>query len=342
MNPFAPETVHNHLLSIAPLPLEFDPASDYAAWRQEVAWKFRELVGIMPDRVAPNVRIEFEKEHDEFIEKRFIFTSEEYTKDGESIRTDVPCHLVLPKTGKGPFPVVITLQGHSSGMHISLGRVKYEGDEKNFDGDRDFCISAVREGYAAVALEQRAFGECKSVVHANHNCHHPTMAALLLGRTMIGERSWDVSRCIDALEGFSEVDTSRIGLMGNSGGGTITYYASCLDERIGIAMPSCAICTYEDSIGTIYHCMDNYLPGVMRWMEMGDLAALIAPRPLIIVAGKDDGIFPIDGVKKTYEKACAIYDAAGASGKCRLVIGDGGHRFYAADSWPVFREMAGW
>ena len=342
MDPFAPETVHDYLLRRAPLPLEFDPTKDFSIWRKEVDWKLREILGIMPDKVAPNLRVEFEEEHEDFIERRFVFTAEEYGAGDESVRADVPCHLVLPKTGPGPFPVVITLQGHSTGMHISLARAKYEGDEKTIGGDRDFCISAVREGYAAVALEQRAFGERKDVAHSGVGCNHATMAALLLGRTMIGERSWDVSRCIDAIAAFPEVDTSRIGLMGNSGGGTITWYASCLDERIGVAMPSCAVCTYADSIGYVHHCVDNYLPGIMRWMDMGDLAGLIAPRPLVIVAGKDDGIFPIDGVRRTFDKVCAIYVAAGAPEKCRLVVGQAGHRFYAAESWPVFREVSGW
>ena len=75
---------------------------------------------------------------------------------------------------------------------------------------------------------------------------------------------------------------------------------------------------------------------------MGDLSGLIAPRPLVIVAGKEDKIFPIEGVKECYETAKRFYKLAGAKDKCRLVIGDGGHRFYADDSWPVFRELSGW
>jgi dienelactone hydrolase len=343
MNPFNAETAHGYLLRHAPLKLAFDPARDFELWRKDVDTKLRELLGDTPPRVAPNVRIEFEKEHDDFIEKRFVFTAEEYDEGGQSIRSDVPCHLLLPKTGDGPFPVVITLQGHSSGMHISLGRTVYEGDDAMFTGDRDFCISAVKEGYAAIAMEQRAFGERKKDSEfASHGCHHPTMVSLLLGRTMIGERSWDVSRCIDAMEAFPELDLTRIGCMGNSGGGTITYFASCLDSRISAAMPSCYVCTFADSIGSLYHCADNYVPGIMNWFEMGDLVCLIAPRPIVVVAGKDDEIFPLPAVKKTFARISEIYAAAGAPENCRLVVGSEGHRFYAAQSWPVFRKLTNW
>ena len=147
---------------------------------------------------------------------------------------------------------------------------------------------------------------------------------------------------IDALSEFPEIDPERIGCMGNSGGGTITYFTTCLDERIGIAMPSCYVCTFRDSVASIDHCTDNYIPGILRHFEMADLAGLIAPRPLIVVAGREDPIFPISGVEETFDTIQQIYSAAGVPDRCRLIIGEGGHRFYAAHSWPVFRELAGW
>jgi cephalosporin-C deacetylase-like acetyl esterase len=193
--------------------------------------------------VPPNIRIEVEQEHDQgcgvhsFRETRFVFSSE--------VWADVPCHLLIPQEGTAPFPVVICLQGHTTGMHISLARPKYEGDEELITGgDRDFALQAVWEGYAALVMEQRCFGERRDSrppeIHPyEQTCRHAAMTALLLGRTMIGERTWDVSRAIDALAEFPEVDTGRIGCMGNSGGGTQTAYLMALDERINCAAPSC-------------------------------------------------------------------------------------------------------
>jgi dienelactone hydrolase len=336
---FAPEAVHGPLMAHAALPLAFSHHRDaFPAWRARLGEIYTELLGLMPELVAPNVRIEFEKAQDGFREIRFLFTAEE--------GADVPCHLLLPP-GDGPFPVVICLQGHSTGMHISLGRPKYPGDEETIAGGRDFALQAVREGYAALALEQRCFGERgdarpEAVRHLQSTCHHASMTALLLGRTMIGERVWDISRAIDALAAFPTLDLSRIGCMGNSGGGTSTFFAACADPRISVAMPSCYVCTFRDSLGSIDHCQDNYLPGVLRYCEMGDLAGLIAPRPLIVVAGREDPIFPFSAVQETFQTIQDIYAAAGVPDRCRLVVGEGGHRFYPEEAWPVFRESAGW
>ena len=237
----------------------------------------------------------------------------------------------------------------SSGMHVSLGTAPYPGDEKiPVGGDRDFAVQIVREGYAALVIEQRGFGERKSEImlrkdpEAKTTCWHPAMAALLMGRTLIGERVWDISRAIDTLSAFPEIDLDRIACMGNSGGGTATYYAACFDERIKIAMPSCSVCSFERSIGTRKHCTCNYIPRLAKYMDMGDLACLIAPRKLIVVAGELDPGFKIDGTRREYEIIEKIYERAGCKDNCRLIVGEGGHRFYADLSWPVFRELSGW
>jgi len=339
MDAFAPEQCHDPLIAAAPRVLAFEPEADFARWQAELGTTLRRLVGVMPEPVPLDMRVEYELEHDEFIERRFIITTEAYAQ--------ASCHLLIPKTKRGPYPVVICLQGHSTGMHISLGRPKYEGDEKSIAGGRDFALRTVREGYAALVLEQRCFGEredrrATEVRSLNNRCHHAAMTALLLGRTMIGERTWDVSRAIDALAAFPEVDCARIACMGNSGGGTTTFYAACLDPRIRVAMPSCAVCTYRDSIGRIDHCHDNYLPGALQYFDMGDLAGLIAPRPLVVVCGSEDPIFPYHGVHKSFETIQRVYEKAGAPENCRLVVGSGGHRFYPEEAWPIFHDLSGW
>jgi hypothetical protein len=107
-------------------------------------------------------------------------------------------------------------------------------------------------------------------------------------------------------------------------------------------MPSCSVCTYRDSIGSIDHRADNYVPGVLLYFDMADLAVLIAPRPLVVVAGREDKIFPIRGVEEAFVTISRIYLAADAPDECALVVGEGGHRFYAAEAWPVFRKVIGW
>jgi hypothetical protein len=127
--------------------------------------------------------------------------------------------------------------------------------------------------------------------------------------------------------------------MGNSGGGTATIYASAIDERINVSMPSCALCTYKDSIGAMKHCVCNYIPNIALDFDMGDLCGLIAPRKLIAVSGAEDKIFPHDGVAESIEVASLYYRAAGAPDGYKWIEGPEGHRFYAALAWPVFHKL---
>lgn len=126
------------------------------------------------------------------------------------------------------------------------------------------------------------------------------MNALLVGKTIIGECCLDISKAIDLALTFPEIDSERIVCIGNSGGGTSTYYAACLDERIKVAIASCAVCTFKDSICAMPHCVCNFIPGIAEYMDMGDMAAAIAPRRLIVVNGAKDDIFPDSGVRQAF------------------------------------------
>ena len=254
-----------------------------------------------------------------------------------------PCILALPeKPVSEKLPLMICLQGHSTGMHLSLGREKYPDDKPDIEsGDRDFAVQALRRGFAALCIEQRCFGIAGGTPRPA--CRHVALTALLAGRTLIGGRVWDISRVLDAVtDVFSDkFDPAKIYCMGNSGGGTATLYAAALETRIAGAISSCAFCGFERSIVGHEHCACNYVPGVRRYFDMGEIAAMAAPRPLVIVNGKDDPIFPLDGTVAPYAEALRCYRAAGAENGVRHVIGNEGHRFYAADAWPVFLELIG-
>lgn len=308
---------------------------NFDLWKKEAREKLSELIGLQKfTKVAPETEIEYTEKIDGATEIRFTFQSEEDYR--------VPCHLALPDGVENP-PVIICLQGHSTGMHISLGKPKYEGDENSINGgDRDFCRRAVKEGFAAIALEQRNFGECGG----NENgpqCKNSSMTALLMGRTTIGERVWDISRLIDVLETefADKVDIKCISVMGNSGGGTATAYTAALEDRIVLAMPSCAMCTYKDSIGAMGHCTCNYIPCIAEYFDMGDLMAMACPKYFIQVSGKEDNIFPLFAARKVYKDGKKAYADNGVADRTAMVEGDGGHRFYADDSWPIVHKFLG-
>ena len=310
---------------------------DFTAWQTEARAKLKEILGIPLERTEPDLRIEFDRDEEGFREIRFLFASEP--------DVDVVCHLLLPHGAdeNNKVPLVICLQGHTTGMHISLGRAKYEKDKNDIaGGDRDFAIQVIRRGQAALTLEQRGFGE-RGGSESEFLCTQLGLASMLLGRPLVGQRCHDISCAIDLLEEyFPQVDTGCIALLGNSGGGTATIYAAAVEERISAAIPSCAVCGYTESIGLQRHCVCNYVPNIMKYFDMGDLGALVAPRKLIVVNGQNDKIFPIGAANEQYEVTKAAYEAAGCPENVCHIVGAEGHRFYAADTWSVFDKMTEW
>lgn len=308
--------------------------ADYEMWKKTARGKLRKLLG-MEKYLCPctPAQIEYDIQQDGFREIRFLMETE--------VGYFVPCHLWLPDGIKKP-PVMICLQGHSPGMHISMGRLKTPEEAPLIEnGDRDFCVRALKEGFATVALEQRNFGE----LQGEGRCLYSSLTAILQGRTTVGERVHDVTVCIDTLEKqFADlVDVSTICCMGNSGGGTATAYSAALEDRIKLAVSSCAMCTYKDSVGGVPHCACNYVPHIAEYYDMDDLMAMAAPKCFIQVSGlHDPENFPIDGAKEVFQKGSRVYEQLGIKERCALVIGNGGHRFYADETWPLIHKMLGY
>ena len=313
--------------------MRYDGKTDFSLWQRKAKEKLSELLGLdKMQRCESEFHIEYDKDFEDYREIRFTIQSEKGYY--------FPSVLRIPKK-EGKIPLVVCLQGHSTGFHISLGKTVFYGDKGTISGgDRDFAVRVIKEGFAALAIEQRNFGECGGLEKGGPQCYVSAMAALLQGRTTIGERVWDISRAIDAVTAnFDMLDADAVMCMGNSGGGTATFYAACIDERIKLAMPSCAVCTYKASIAAMQHCACNFVPHIAEYFDMGDLAGIIAPRKLVIVNGRNDDIFPHHGVLESYEIAKGLYRAAGAENSCALVTGSEGHRFYADLGWSKAHEL---
>jgi dienelactone hydrolase len=330
----SPTENHRYLMSHMAPSLGYD-GGDVQEWQGRLRRKLRELVGDMPEERCPlRPRQIWQRQYPLGSIEKIAFTSEPYS--------DVLAYVCLPEDVEPPYTFMICLQGHSTGMHNSIA-VQREDESKphKVEGDRDFALGCMSRGIAALCIEQRSFGERREQKQeqvAAHGCHDATMHALMLGRTLIGERVYDVDRGIDYLASRGDADMHRVGVMGNSGGGTISLFSAALLPRLAFAMPSCYFCTFRDSIMSIYHCMDNYIPGLLKWAEMADVMGLFAPKPVVIVAGEEDDIFPITATRRAFEDLQRIYAAAGAGSRCHLVVGKGGHRFYADDAWPVMLE----
>ncbi len=335
----SPSANHHYLMNNQTPRLTFT-GGDVREWQQALRPAVAQCLGMgnMPTtRVDLAPRSIWKRRHEFGTIEKIIFTSEAFA--------DVPAYLCLPKDVAPPYPTFICLQGHSTGAHVSIA-VQRDDETLPLEvaGDRDFGIGCMKRGMAALCIEQRSFGARRELRLDDSNCagcHQATVHALMLGRTLIGERVYDVDRGIDYLESRGDIDMTSLGVMGNSGGGTISLFAAALLPRLRAAMPSCYFCTFADSVMSIYHCLDNYAPGLLLVAEMADVLGCFAPRPVTIVAGVEDAIFPIAGVRKAFAQLQKIYAAAGAPENCRLVVGPEGHRFYAEQGWSAMLPMLG-
>lgn len=332
---YSPSLYHRHLMELTPPEWTFSEEEDFPSWQEMVRDKVRELTALPENRHEPlKVESLWRREFPEGTVEKIRFTAEPHA--------EVPAFVCLPREGRPPYTWMICLQGHSTGMHNSLA-VERDDNTKPLTvaGDRDFGLGCMRRGVAALCIEQRAFGERRELVQKQkgpRTCHPASMQALMLGRTLLGERVFDVDRALDYLETRDDVNLNRVGVMGNSGGGTTSLFSAALLDRLKFAMPSCYFCTFKASIMSIFHCECNYVPGLLQYVEMADVMGLFAPKPVVLVAGQKDDIFPIAGVREAFAHLKKIYAAAGAPERCRLVEGPEGHRFYAEAAWPTALE----
>jgi hypothetical protein len=197
---------------------------------------------------------------------------------------------------------------------------------------------------AAVAIEPMAFGcrrdpKTKKKGAGTSACQPAAGAALLFGETMIGWRVYDVMRTIDWIETRKDLDSSRVGCMGISGGGTCTLFATALEPRIKTAMVSGYLNTFRDCILSLSHCIDNYVPGILRWAEMYDVAGLIAPRPMIAESGTRDPIFPIEASKESFARVKKVYGVFDAEAVLEHDIFEGEHQFHGVRGLPFLARQ---
>lgn len=335
-------TDHHLALTDATKPqLAYRTEGNLDEWRAALRERIAALLGLAkitaPDEVAAEV--EWTEEIEGGSLSRLILRCES--------GLDMNAYWSVPVDVAPPYPTVICLQGHNTGAHVSVGRPPGGRANEPFvaEGDRDFANAALANGFAALSLEQRGFGERSRtgmrVSDVGTDCRHAAMQALMLGRTLIGERVFDVDRVLAYLQQRGDVDMGRVGVLGNSGGGTTSIYSAALLDRLAFAVPSCSLATSVGSVMSIVHCGCNYVPGLLAWADQGDILAAFAPKPLVVVAGRDDDIFPLASVREAFATVQRAYADQGAEDACTLVVGEGGHRFYADQAWSALRDRLG-
>jgi len=311
------------------------------AWQRKLRRKLVQLLGGFPAKDSPlTPRVIATDEFDHYTRQHVLLQSRR--------NMTVFGYFLLPKPAPvEPVPAILCLHGHGRGVDDIVG-IDENGCQRTAYGgyQNDFALQCVGHGYAALAIEQLGFGRrrderAKKAGPGSSSCQPAAGAALLLGQTMIGWRVYDAMRSLDYLQSRPEVDPLRIGAMGISGGGTTAFHLAAIDQRVAVAVVSGYFNTFRDSIMSISHCMDNYVPGILRYAEMYDLAGLIAPRYLFAESGTRDGIFPYKAAQFAFRKARAIYRVFGCPDRIGLEIFDGEHTFHGKGAFGFLERCLG-
>jgi dienelactone hydrolase len=244
-------------------------------------------------------------------------------------------YVLLPKQHdhrQGPLPGVLAWHGHGYGSREVVGLLPDGTEYSGAPGiHRHFALELCRKGMVVIAPEIVGFGDRKLTWDAEQNpdtpnsCFPIAAALLLAGKTIAGLRVHEAIRAADYLSERVEVDASRIGCMGLSGGGMVASLSAALDKRIQAAVICGYSNTYKSSILARRHCLDNYIPGILLHAEMPELIGLIAPRALFIESGSSDHLFPVAETEATIDKLHRIYASLEAAGSIASDIFEGGH-----------------
>ena len=332
---FDPVAYTIDLYAAAPRRLRFQARtrSDAEAWQKTLRAKLTELVGGFPADRQPLRPITVEtRSFPGYSREKIVFDS----RPGVSVLA----YLLLPEKARKPAATMVCVPGHGRGVDDIVG-IDDKGRERTDKAgyQHDFAIQVVEAGMAAVAIEPMAFGCRRDPINARQGlsrkaCDPAAGGALMVGQTMIGWRVWDVMRTIDYIGTRAELDSNRIGCMGISGGGTATLFSTALEPRIRAALVSGYLNTFRDSVGSLAHCIDNYVPGILNWAEMYDLAGLIAPRPLFVESGEKDNIFPIRASIESFNKVREIYQVFGAADRVEQEVFPDEHSFWGKRGIP--------
>ncbi|SDW16709.1 Acetyl xylan esterase (AXE1) [Paenibacillus sp. CF384] len=296
-------------------------ASDY---RQQIREAFRATVGRLPQAAESATVTGTLDRGSYFIDKVCIETVPGLFATGS---------FYYPKQSSGPLPAVLLFNGHAN-------------DGKAYGSYVSFCVEAVMNGFCVLTFDPIGQGERRVPQAEGSADGEKWMDAVaahcfldeklsLLGEHLGAYMMCDNIAALTYLLSRPEVDAERIGVTGNSGGGTMSAYMGAYDDRIKAVAPCCYITELRS---LLYRIMaqdaEQCLPGIMaRGLDHSDLVTAAAPKPYLIGAAMFD-FFPIDGVRDAFIESKKLYRLLEAEEQLELHVTMKGHGF-----WHDMREQ---
>ncbi len=335
---------------------------DLASWQRTARARVLEHLFYAPPPVSPTPDVIRRTDRGDYIEEYLTFQT---TPD-----LRVPAYVLVPKKGPRRAPGVVVLHCHGGAYVWGKEKVVAVGNEhpalsdfkKQLYQGTSIANELVRRGYVVITIDMFYWGERRMLLDQDPESyqHRERMTAdeiatfnrrssqneQLVARSLMtagiswpGVMLWDDLRTLDYLASRPEVDRQRLGCVGLSVGGYRSFLLAALDRRIKAAVDVGWMTSFASNIrrhvvntvGLTFH-----IPGLYRYLDLPDLAALIAPRSILVINGSKDGLFPRDGVDKAFRKIEACFRKAGAPDRQRCRWYDVPHEFnreMQAEAW---------
>jgi len=305
---FAAETAR---LQEACLP-QTPTAEKWNEQQPELRRQLHEMLGLdpLPERTDLKPVITGKVEHEEFTVERLHFQS----RPG----LYVTGNLYLPKKIDKPLPAVLYVCGHGQ---IKKNGIAY-GSKTHYQHHGAWFA---RNGYVCLTIDTLQLGEIEGIHHGTYR--YGMWWWLNRGYTPAGVEAWNCIRALDYLQSRKEVDGQKLGVTGRSGGGAYSWWIAALDDRIKCAVPTAGITDLQNYVtdGAVEgHCDCMFMVNTYQW-DYPQVAALVAPRALLIANTDRDPIFPLDGVYRTFLEVRPLYATLGVKDNVGLNITFGGH-----------------
>jgi cephalosporin-C deacetylase-like acetyl esterase len=310
----------------------FSNNQDVAHQKAYLRERMLEALGGFPEKTPLNAQSVGVLEREDYRIEKVIFESQP--------RFFVTANLYLPRKGNPPYPGILFPLGHEEGA-------------KAHGTWQQVLVSLARRGFVCLAWDTLGQGERLQFYDADFQgsklagstTAHTMLGVqcLLVGDNVARYTIWDGIRALDYLLSRKEVDSSRIGCTGNSGGGTHTAYLSALDDRIHVAAPSCYLTSWQRLLDTIgpqdaEQCLP---PSLADGLDHADFIYAFAPKPYLILSAIRD-FFSILGTRETFHEAQGVYALMGEPEKLRMFEADDGHGYSQPRRLEAYRWFSRW
>ncbi|MCC6733570.1 MAG: acetylxylan esterase [Candidatus Omnitrophica bacterium] len=302
----------------------------YKARGEKVRASIIEGMGQFPERCPLNARTVWTRDFGDYVVEGVIFNS----------RPDFPvtANLYLPKQGEPPYPAVLGPCGHAL-------------EAKAMEAYQYCWINLARRGFAVLTYDPIGQGERLGYLKEDGapdfwgTTEHTQLGALalLLGHSFARDEIWDGIRALDYLETRSDIDKTRIGCTGNSGGGTQTAYLMAIDPRIRCAAASCYITSLQRLFETIgpQDAEQNLIGQVARGIDHADFIESQFPNPVLICCASED-FFDIRGTWETFREAKKYFGKFGMPERVDLIESPEEHGYHLPQRTAMYHWMSRW